>query len=256
MQALVFLLVSEDRSDGALDVLESISKGLMREVCAGCSTAPSRMRFDPVEGQARKAAIANRMASRKEGSRQERVTLTRAIATGLATPRGFVVYHMDGDVVWAKRKKSAAPDRLEEWVKQPVRQLLAAKKGNPAALLAKLLFVCPFYSIESWLYQNGRVAKQLCSAKCGGMHVRRIDSWETDRGLLDEVDRPKEAICLGDEYNARLAREAFPFGEVIGAGKSLAATRDRFAGCNELVEGLKDTRDQVPSGSGARRGPR
>lgn len=242
MEPVAFLLISEDRSDDALDILETLAKGMLRDVCSGCSTAPSRMRFDPVQGEARKAAIANRMASRKERSRQERVTLRRAIATTLASPRGFVLYHMDADVVWAKRKESAAPARFAKWVELPVRQLLIDKKQDAEELLTKLLLVCPFYSIESWLYQNGRVAKRLCVGKCGGKHSERIGEWEANRRLLDEVDRPKEAICLGDEYNGRLARDAFPFRDVIGAGKSLAATVGRMKGCKELVQALESTR--------------
>jgi hypothetical protein len=92
------------------------------------------------------------------------------------------------------------------------------------AALGRFIQLTPFYSIEAWLYQNIAEARRICEASCG-RHIELFNAWEADRGLLDQVFKPKskETSCLEDKHNRALAEKSFPAEAAFNADKSYAA---------------------------------
>jgi hypothetical protein len=95
----------------------------------------------------------------------------------------------------------------------------------------------PFYSIESWLLQATSTARKLCASHPNAHEtLERLAEWERDRGLLDEVVKPKEATCLRDKHNAALA-DGLTRREVEAmraADKSFAAFVTALEGAHDL----------------------
>lgn len=108
-------------------------------------------------------------------------------------------------------------------------------------LLTRLRLVMPYYSIEAWLYQHTLKAQKLCESRCGGAHVAAIQSWRKDRGLLDEIDKPKDTLCLGSSDNVLLAGGGWPGDEVAAAMKSFSSFVDSLYECDGLGEALAQT---------------
>lgn len=96
----------------------------------------------------------------------------------------------------------------------------------------------PYYSIEAWLYQNTREGARLCAQGGCSQHLDPFRQWELDRGLLDEVEQPKEQVCFRSAHNARLAAEGFPADAVFAADKSFAAAVTSLLESAELCQAL------------------
>lgn len=108
--------------------------------------------------------------------------------------------------------------------------------------LDRICAVTPFYSIEAWLYQNTTCARELCERGCG-RHLELIERWERDRGLLDELTRPKQALCIGGRENAELA-EGFTAAladALYELGKSFHETVERLERCPGIRDALRET---------------
>ncbi len=110
--------------------------------------------------------------------------------------------------------------------------------------LRRLLLIVPFYSIESWLYQNTAEAEKIYQEHYLGpdKDLDLLSQWGADRGLLDEVDQPKERLRIRDKYNLRLATQHYPVQAVKNAGKSFCHTIEVMRGCDELAGALAATR--------------
>jgi len=102
--------------------------------------------------------------------------------------------------------------------------------------------ICPFRSIEAWLYQNLRAATEICNREHQGAHVTKLQSWEQRRAELDELSAPEEELCLGKVFNLELATSRFPASEAYEVKKSFAESVDRLRGCAALCRALELTR--------------
>lgn len=234
--ALSVLVLTEDSSADAHEVVSCLTRRAFQVVEERCHT--HRIEWQPASDEARVATRGNLWKSRKRD--RELRDLVRSIATKLgeggAVP-GFVVFHFDGDRPWSQRDQSENLARFGEIIEYRVRVLLAGH--GLAHTVAKLIPLVPFYSIESWTYQNIARARQLCCDRAE--HRALLDAWEADRASLDEVVRPKEALCLGDRYNKDLCGQGWPVAEVAEAGASFAAAVEAMRGCEPLVEALRAT---------------
>jgi hypothetical protein len=63
----------------------------------------------------------------------------------------------------------------------------------------------------------------------------------TEPGALDELDKPKEAICFRDRYNYALASSGFPHEQAFRADKSYAETVMRLLECADLCAAVART---------------
>lgn len=240
------LLFSEDGSGRSRDVLRFLFLRMCRLVAPGSQT--QRIEFE--DGRRELAAIVQgaQWRSRSGKDHRRRVDLHQGIAIFLAQDRHFVVFHVDGDTTWSNREASAIRRELETEIRRLVRQVIAASRNPTIAsqaerLAGKLLEVIPHYSIEAWLYQNTAVALEICQRHHGCSDRERLESWQKDRSLLDEIEKLPETTRLGRQHNLELAQDFTNHlaTEVERAGKSFAATVIRLRNCRELVSELRAT---------------
>jgi hypothetical protein len=110
----------------------------------------------------------------------------------------------------------------------------ARQKGKPeisdeeierivANAVPRLFPIVPHYSVEAWCYQNTERARAICASASGGKAwCEQCDDWETNRALLDEIEKVKEKCRLRSDHNAVLASDQFPRPDVVAAGTSFA----------------------------------
>jgi len=261
--AASFLVLTEDGSEHAFATLQTLLRELIRYLEP--LIRPERLHFDPVNDEARKLLSANQFADSKRYI--ERTRVHRTIAERLVIDTGFVVQHVDADRVWSDRERdpSANVANLEKHIVAPVRQLVESRyrgvtprrgRGRVASSalsetdiqsrvrerMSRYIRFVPHREIEAWLYQNTTRAAALCreNPSCRGKHVEKLASWRADRGLLDELPRPAKELCFGKQHNSELAK-GYPTGEVVAAGKSLAAAVDVMLGCDALLHAIQRT---------------
>jgi len=223
-----------------------VQQALQEELGAEVSVTSISPTFGgQIRAQALQAVHGNIWKSRSGKDHHKQVSLVRYMATKLMES-GFVLFHIDGDRTWAERSSSENVQKFETSLRKQVEQLVSGalqKKGQPGVLsgtMARLCLLVPFYSLESWLYQNTRKGRELCEANHRAEHLDTFAEWEVDRALLDEVAEPKESCCLADRHNATLA-EAYPAREVYAVGKSFTHAVESLKGCEDLRRALAKT---------------
>lgn len=272
---LEFLVLTEDSSKTAEQVQQKIVRLLLRSLDSRANTARVSFAALPA-GPARDVLRGNRWREQPlrspldEGLR----LLVLRIASHLASSQRFCSFHYDGDTPWSERERSIADGKFDEVIVRSLRRLLTERHApkrrantiglpNAAeneltdeqrtqrveAALARLLPVVPYYSIEAWLFQNTDELRVACGERSAEANVveqcrARCDEWAADRALLDEIDQVKESVCVKDTANDRLAESLSNavFDALLAAGKSLAATRDRWSRCGSLVANLEAIR--------------
>lgn len=191
--------------------------------------------------------------------------LQRTIATKLLEEGGFVALHFDGDSRWSERGKLGSDNeqkfhdvlcvRVEQAAvgRQPLpgASAVAASVDEAARLTAmtKLLALVPFYSVESWLYQDTEEVVALCFRRHRGAH-NDSEGWREYRFAPDEFRKPKDLLCLGDGDNLLLAR-ALSAELLYERSPSFRETTDRVSGCEPLrsaFQGLVSSWSKPPGG--------
>lgn len=253
---LSVLLLPEDSGDDAFATFLNLMKELLKQVDPSVQTQPDKLAFEPVRNQqALRALQANIWKSEKQKDHGKQVELVRTLATQLMLENGWAFFHFDGDRAWANRDSSENESKFKTRVRERVQRLIqeelekrerqagkvpAAKdiEARAARRTSRLKQVVPFYSIEAWLFQNTRVAIRLCQKHYSGRDVPLFQKWEREREALDEVLKPKEAVCLGSKHNRELASDSFPAREARAAGKSFDAAIQVLSQDAELCEAL------------------
>lgn len=245
--ALHVHVLSEDSGGNALVAVRSLARVMLRLVDP--DHQGRRVDLEPEDAAAAEAMHANLWKGRKGVGRQKLITLARSIARHVLDESGWVLFHVDADRVWSERDKRPSEnlrryrDDVLLHVERAVDALLAKNQSSSgkAEILSRLCLVSPYYSIESWLYQNTEVARRLCTKHDRGRHADLFDRWERSRGDLDVIEKPKDEVCLGSRYNHELAGSGFPARAVYELGTSFAETVDKLKACNELVAALVST---------------
>ncbi|ACY14384.1 hypothetical protein [Haliangium ochraceum] len=237
------LVLTEDANKDALTTITALVKKLCQLADEGCQT--QKIRCEPGPDNIR--AIARGNAWKANGRRQERVELIRELATRLTEePVGFALFHIDGDRPWSQRDSSENCAQFASKVRDKVRELLKTKRPHwdeeqLDRSMARLILLCPFYSIEAWTYQNIALARRLCKERYGGRDATRFDAWERERASIDEIEQLKDAVCLRDKHNHELATTAYPHRAVYEAGASFAAAADALRANEQVREALRAT---------------
>lgn len=192
---------------------------------------------------------------------ERRVRLLRYIARQLSLPDTFVLFHIDGDRPWSERHTSENVDKFERLVRARLPQVVdrgrvnsaKAKAGAPVDAdppstmrMAHLILICPFRSIEAWLYQNVTVAVDICDREHRGSHSTELQTWQERREELDELPAPEKSICLAKTFNLELATRGFPTQAAYDVRKSFAESVDRLSACEALRRALELTRNWTP----------
>ncbi len=239
------LVLSED---GGHRIVRALSREILRWLSP--KHQPKAIDLEPEDEGAQAAIQSNLWKDKKtpEGHRRL-VEIARTVATKIMTPSGYVFLHLDADRLWKERKKRPSEniclfhDVIRNHVEQHVIALLSKRKrlGDKVSVMSRLCLLSPYYSIESWLLQNTVVAKSLCHTHHRGQHIDKFDAWETDRGLLDDVYKPKKKT-FGAGHNLELASKSYPADAVYAAGKSFTETADRLKACAPLLAALAEAR--------------
>jgi hypothetical protein len=245
---LSILILTEDSAADAHETITALVKKMLQLLVPGCQT--HRVDFEPQGENAARAMHGNRWKSRNPRDRQKIVDLRQSIATKLVEGTehvpGFVMFHIDGDRRWAEQSSSENVTRFEEFVRtyvEPIVSTALARQGRAEeipARMARLRRLTPFYSVEAWLYQNTGEARRLCETSCG-RHVQQIEAWEAAREELDEIEKPKESLCIAAEHNRTLATLGFPAAAVFAVEKSYTATVLHLLDCPDLCTALART---------------
>ncbi|MDO9017831.1 MAG: hypothetical protein Q8S73_33605 [Deltaproteobacteria bacterium] len=229
------LLLTEDSGRDAHATHEALVRSMLRLIAPGHDA--SAIAIEPANDAQRDAMRGNIWDSTKADDRPRRIALVKSIATRLCESNLHVVlFHYDGDRRWSDRDTCARHATFEKHIVTPVAQLIVSRtEEQRTRALSRLLTIVPFYSVESWLYQNTPVALRLCEKHHGGQHAATFTQWATDPGALDEEHKPKDAACLSDKFNRALATERFPAKTVVAVGKSFHAAVERLRGSADLV---------------------
>ena len=239
------LLLTEDSGDQAFETIEAILKRLL--VATDCGAQTIRLDVEPLQNEESARAVhGNIWKSDKQREQRAIKSMLQDIASKLLEDDGFVVFHIDGDVVWSGERPGENERKFEKIVRLAVRIAVQARLASDSLppirrtlsqALESLLLLIPHFCIEAWLYQNTDRAKAICQRDHAGRHVHVLDAWAADRTRLDEVDRPKSkgTCCLGAEHNLELATEAFPTLAVLGKSPSFTEAVHTLRGCRPLM---------------------
>lgn len=234
-----FLVLTEDTGEDAFEVPRRFLFMLLNRMAPGRITPDIQRQWEPATPEARKIAGFNAWESR----RQDLASFRRYLASRLSKEDGFVVWHVDADVPYGNRAEfDKKATKFDIRIRQPVRVLLERELGTEEAnrRLEKLLLFVPHYSIEAWCFQHTELAARYC--KCRNDCHAKLASWAAERGQLDEIPQPKQALCLGSKYNAELAGPGYPLQVVLAAEKSLHDTLKLLRDCAPLVAALEQAR--------------
>lgn len=225
---LSVLVLTEDTAGDAHATVTAIAKKVLFLLEPALDVA--RLSFDRADERARAGMGFNFYKSRNPRDHGKKVALAQAIATHLLHADGptAVLVHIDADRPWAGDLDVACENvtRFHEAVLGPVATLLEQKGRRDR--LAHLALLVPFYSIESWLYQNTSEALKICQEQHPrhASAVPRLEDWRDAPHTLDGHPQPKDAISLGSKYNRRLAESSFPAGRVYKLGLSFTHSVD------------------------------
>lgn len=255
---LSIVILTEDSGEDGRPTVEALARRMLHLVVPGFGS--HRVHFvprDPPEEQAMRGNVW-KTDGKNPQEYERRVRLLRYIARKLSQADTFVLFHIDGDRVWGERHTSENTAKFERLVREKLPQVADRGRANiprgrsqvdasgdpsPQLRLENLLLICPFRSIEAWLYQNLKAAIDICDREHRGSHITELQQWMNRRGEIDELPAPEKAMCLAKSFNLELATNGFPAREVYEVKKSFAETVDRLLGCTALTRALELTRD-------------
>lgn len=259
---LSIVILTEDSGEDGRATVEALVRRMLHLVTPGYGD--HHIDFIPREPREEEAMRGNvwKTDGKNPQEYERRVRLLRYIARRLSQQNTFVLFHIDGDRIWSERHTSENVAKFERLIRNALPQVFgrgrvhnsrtkAGAQANadplPVLHMEHLILLCPFRSIEAWLYQNLRVAIDICRREHNEAHVIEIEAWEERRADLDELPAPEEELCLGKTFNLELATSGFPASKANDVKKSFAESVDRLVRCDALVRALEDTRSWTPS---------
>jgi len=254
--SLAIVILTEDGGKDGRTTVEALARRMFDLIVPDVQS--HRIQFVPRDPPEEEAMRGNlwKTDGKNPVEHARRVRLRRYMVRWLSLPNSFVLFHIDGDRPWSERHTS---ENLEKFQKFRATLPQVADRGRannprpkgPGAMreesppemhLENLMLICPYRSIEAWLYQNVRVALDICGREHRAAHVAKLQGWEAQRAELDELPAPEKALCLGKAFNLELASRGFPARDAYEVKKSFAESVDRLRGCAALVKALELTR--------------
>jgi hypothetical protein len=226
--ALSIVILTEDSGKDGRATIEALVREMLDLVVPGYGG--HRIRFIPRNPEEEAAMRGNVWKTDGKNPREyeRRVRLLRYIARQLSIQNTFVLFHIDGDRIWSKRHSTENIAKFEK-LRTTLPQVAERGRVNnfrtkaqehtdsfPVLHLEHLLLICPFRSIEAWLYQNVRTAVNICHREHRGQHVADLESWESRREQLDELPTPEDVVCLRKKFNLELATTSGSSGKSVG----------------------------------------
>ncbi len=204
--SLSVLLFTEDTGADAHATVATVSRKLLYLLQPRLDA--SRVNFPPESAAARAGMAFNTYKSRSPRDEHKKVDLARAIARHLLTDdlSTLVIVHIDADRRWSDREDEHGCDNLRCFRKEIVRRVAEILRDRQDRL-DRLLFLLPFWSIESWLFSNCPEALRICEEfhPRYAAAVADFERWHVTPGAIDDIQQPKDRIAFGSKYNVRLA---------------------------------------------------
>jgi len=238
------LVLTEDSGRDGHATIVAIVKRMLQLVVPDYQT--HRLGFEPKNEDAQRAV---RGTGWKRDPQPDDVRLAlRTIATALGRDDGYVLFHVDGDRPWRDRALSENRQKFDVRVRARVGQALMNRRPKPTkedteARLQRLFLLMPFYSVEAWLYQHTAVAVRICHEKYDARDIDTFERWQRDRAALDDVEKPKESVCLAATHNLECAGPGYPAEDVLAAGRSYADCVAQLRANDELRALLEKTKE-------------
>jgi len=239
------LIFSEDSAKEASPTLRLVVLQMLGLVDSESQSGITKI--EPGDELHNPAVHANFWKSKEQRDHKKIADLVMYTGEMLASGR-FVLFHVDGDCVWRKRRRCDTEKRFQKVIGARVRQVVGmakpVKEGRIGLdeCMQRLVLIMPYYSIEAWLYQNTKVAVALCHRHHQGLHADKFAHWEQHRDELDEAEKVRDTVCLHSKHNLELAGDGFPAKEVHDVKKSFAEAVGRLRLCAPLVAALAKTR--------------
>lgn len=253
---LSIVVLTEDSAPDARATIEALARKMLPLVVPNCRVH-DRIAFLPTNRDDEEGMFRCIWKGTDPRHRDARVRLYRYIARKLCEHQTFVLFHVDGDTPWEQRARSENVAKIGNAIilieqaasvgQNNVRRLRSNDESKPVEPVKpdfnQFLPIVPFYTIESWLYQNIQTAADICRREHGGKHVHTLHSLEQRRHELDEIVKPAEslALCIGKKYNLELASCGFPARPTYEVEKSFYDTVEKLRSCAKLVDALKST---------------
>ncbi|MCY1011916.1 hypothetical protein OV079_41515 [Nannocystis pusilla] len=220
------LLLTEDTGDDAHAVVKSLVEKMLFLVEPGLDS--KRLKYPRADERARKGMGFNCYKSRSPRDYAKKLLLAEAIVTHLLRSEGsaLVFVHVDGDRRWSERDPEHLCEnvyRFDEEILARVRAIL--DRHGRVDVIDRIIHVVPFWSVESWLFQNTEEALRILAETRPRYDeaLARSEQWQRQPHLLDEQVRPKDEVAFQAKYNRRLAETRFPARRVNELGLSFAA---------------------------------
>ncbi|HRI63084.1 MAG TPA: hypothetical protein PK156_02570 [Polyangium sp.] len=253
--ARIFVLTEDtSKKNDARATVEALVRKMLPLVVTNCRVH-DRVAFLPTDPHEQEAMHGCVWKGDKPRDHDARVRLQRYIARRLREPRTFVVFHVDGDVPWEKRAASENKQKFEAFVVRIAqaagaghRNVQKSRRAPPQESnlpvepdLDNLIVLMPFYTLESWLYQNLDGVLDICRRHHDGKHVESVRDWENKRHQLDEIVKPDEQFCVAKMHNLELASRGFPAQKVYEIKMSFFESVEHMKACTKLVDALLST---------------
>lgn len=221
---LAVLVLTEDTGNDAHATVCAVARKLLRLIEP--SLDDRRLRFDQADEHARAGMNFTCYKSASPHDYAKKVSLAQAIARHLLTDERdtAVLVHVDADGPWSTRDQTHLCDNARRFTQEIVRRVAAIlDKQRQPHRLQQIALLVPFWTLESWLFQNTREALRICQDPKYRDDAPHFELWHRSPHLLDEHERPKTTIRFGAKYNLRLASEGFPAGRLHQLGLSFTA---------------------------------
>ena len=258
---LSLVILTEDSGKDGRATVEALAKRMLHLVVPGYGS--HRVQIVPRDPREEEAMRGNvwKTDGRNPQEYERRVRLLRYIVRQLSLADTFVLFHIDGDRPWSERHTSENVEKFERLLRARLPQVVDRGRANsamtkaraladaeplPTMRLEHLILICPFRSIEAWLYQNITVAVDICRREHLDAHSAELQAWEERREEIDELPAPEKSICLSKGFNLELATRGFPAQAAYDVKKSFAESVDRLSACEALRRALELTRNWPP----------
>lgn len=240
---VLLYMLTEDSGNHSHATWTALLKQMCRIVDGSCDTGPETFVVEPPEQSVSK--VMSGTGWREKASHPRMVEFWRTIAEQLASEK-VVVFHVDGEVPWSKRKDSANVAGVEQIARRRLRDTLEdVLEYSPEEIAARMqLFVPvhPFREIEGWLFHNFDELRRICARRRLPVPAC-VEQWETQVETLEleEEERPKERMPFKAEHNRDLAENAFPAEMLYLLGSSFHEAVEALRRCAPLRHALKST---------------
>ncbi|MCP4137822.1 MAG: hypothetical protein GY754_43070 [bacterium] len=151
---LKIIVVTEDSSKDSFGVLKNIINSILKNTTENFQSQVLEYEYPDKHTDVMNG---NRWQEKRPREFSKKITdFKRQITSYLMEEYTYIFWHFDGDQKWKDSKEGARCTHISKFQK-----FFGPISEQVSGAMEKVLFITPFYSIESWLYQNTQKLKKL-----------------------------------------------------------------------------------------------